>query len=165
MLEEFKNNMSYENFVERLKKSQESVIFMKKYFESKNYQVEVPELVIAPSSVGSFSKYADNGDMFITKNGVREKVEIKQSSKQFDLNTNPFGETIIINSIPGYDSKYPKPDIHIILSKDREYGYAIRKEVFEKEKFKKQLYDSYKKVELWFYLVKKEFVTFFKIEL
>jgi hypothetical protein len=162
-MDEHKHNMSYEDFVERLKKSQESVLFMKGYFESKNYEVEVPELIIAPNSVGAFSKYADNGDMFITKNGLKEKVEIKQSSKEFDLNSNPFGDTIIINSIPGYDSKNPKPDIHIILSKNKEYGFAIRKDIFEKEKFKKKIYDKYKKYELWFYLVNKEFVTFFKI--
>jgi hypothetical protein len=161
-MDEWKHNMGYEEFVERLKKSQDAVFFMKDYFESKNFEVEVPELVVAPTSVGSFSKYADNGDMFITKNGVREKVEIKQSSKKFDLN-NWYFDTIIINSIPGYDSKNPKPDIHIILSSDREYGYAIRKDVFEKEKFKKKIYDKFKKTELWFYLVKKEFVTFFKI--
>jgi hypothetical protein len=162
-MSEFKHNTTYEDFVKRLKKSQESVIFMKNYFENKNYEVQVPELIIAPTSVGAFSKYADNGDMFIMKNGIKEKIEIKQSSKTFDLKNNPFGNSIIINSITGYDSKNPKPDIHIILSNDRKYGYAIRKDIFEKEKYKKKIYDKYKKSELFFYLVNKEFVTFFKI--
>lgn len=163
MSNEWKHNTTYEDFVERLKKSQEAVYFMKDYFEKKNYEVEIPELVIAPTSVGCFSKYADNGDMFIKKNGNREKIEIKQSSYTFDFNNFPFKDEVIINSIAGYESKEPKPDIHIILSKDRKYAYAIRKEKFEKEKYKKKLYDKYKKADLLFYCVKKENVTIFDI--
>lgn len=158
----FHNNMSYNDFVIRLKKSQESVIFMKKYFENKGYFVEVPELIIAPYSVGAYSEYSDNGDMFITKNLIKQKVEIKQSSRVFNLTNWPY-ESVIINSITGYNSKNPKPDIHIVLSKDRIYAYAIRKDTFEKNKYLKKIYDSYKKTELLFYLVNKEFATFFKI--
>jgi hypothetical protein len=158
----FSNNMSYNDFVKRLKKSQESVIFMKQYFENKDYIVEIPELIIAPHSVGAYSEYSDNGDMFITKNSIKEKVEIKQSSRTFNLTNWPY-ESVIINSITGYNSKNPKPDIHIVLSKDRNYAYAIRKNTFEKNMFLKKIYDSYKKAELLFYLVNKEFATFFKL--
>lgn len=163
MKEKQYTQMTYEQFKKRLIKSQEAVLFMQKYFEKKKFKVEVPELVIAPESVGAFSEWADNGDMFIEKNGVREKVEIKQSSRTFDL-TNWMYDTIIINSIPGYDSKNPKPDIHIILSKDRKYGYAIRKDVFEKHKYKEQIWDEPKGAYLWFYKVERKYVTFFKIK-
>jgi len=158
------NAMTYEDFKKRLIKSQETVVFMQKYFEKKKFNVEVPELVIAPESVGAFSEYADNGDMFIEKNGIREKVEIKQSSRTFDLESWPY-ESVIVNSITGYDSKDPKPDIHIILSKDRKYGYAVRKEVVEEHKYLKQVYDQYKQVPLWFYFVDKQYATFFKIKI
>lgn len=154
--------MDYNDFVQRLKKSQDAVMFMKTYFENKNYIVEVPELIIAPYSVGAYSEYSDNGDMFIIKNGVKEKIEIKQSSRIFNLTNWPY-ESVIVNSITGYNSKNPKPDIHIVLSKDRNYAYAVRKNIFEKEKYLKKIYDSYKKTELLFYLINKEFAIFFKL--
>ena len=154
--------MTHKQFKRRLIKSQDAVLFMQKYFEKKKFKVEVPELIIAPNTVGAFSEYSDNGDMFIEKNGIKEKVEIKQSSRTFDL-TNWKFDKIIINSVPGYDSKKPIPDIHIILSKDRKYAFAIRKDICEKHKYKEQVLDKIKDAYLWFYKVDRQYVTFFKI--
>jgi hypothetical protein len=135
---------------------------MKDWFEKKGFEVEVPELKIAPTSVGAFSDYADNGDMKIRKDGKEYIVEIKQSSYDFDINTFPF-ENAIVNSYTGYESKNPKPDIHVIISKNKKYAYAIAKSVFDQNKQLKEIYDKYKERTLKFYTVSKNLLKIFEI--
>lgn len=153
--------MDYEQFKERLIKSQEAVVLLKEYFEKHGYDVEMPNLVIAPHAVGAFSKYADQGDLFITKDNERLIIEIKHSGVDFDLTNWPY-QSMIVNSFTGYNSKKDKPNVHIILSKDRTHFASIRDKTFEHWQLKRT-YDRYKKDNLLFYFIDTKFVKFFKL--
>lgn len=152
--------MNYEQFVDRLKESQKTVEAVGDYFRSRGYIVEIPKLVIAPHSVGSFSKYADNGDLFIIKNDKKYKIEVKHITR--DLKDWQYSE-MIVNSFPGYESKNPKPDYHIIVSQDMDMAAIIDKGSRPYWKLKK-LYDSYKKQDLLFYTIPIHLVKFFNIQ-
>jgi hypothetical protein len=148
------------NFKAALLKSQEAVHLMGDFFQSKGYEVHVPELVIAPHNVGAFSKYADQGDMFIKKDGVETKVEIKNITTQFE-DTWPYKD-IIVNSYTGYESKVIKPDVHIILNRNKTHYISIRNETFPHWQLRRT-FDRIKKADLLFYYVDKSYANFFKI--
>ena len=96
--------MSQYNFKEVLLKSQESVYLMRDLFISKGFEVYVPELVIALYNPGAFSIYADQGDMFVTKNGVETKLEIKHINTDFTDNF-PYSK-IIVNFLSNLVAKH-----------------------------------------------------------
>lgn len=148
------------DFKKVLLKSQEAVEFMGEYFTSKGYNVHIPELIIAPEYYGAFSKYSDQGDMFIEKDGVETKVEIKHITTDFTYEW-PYKD-IIVNSYVGYESKVVKPDVHILLNKDKTYYLSIRNETFPTWEVRR-IYDKVKDKELLFYFASKECAKFFKI--
>jgi hypothetical protein len=152
--------MNYEQFKERLIKSQEAVMLVAKYFEDHGYDVKVPKLVIAPHAVGAFSKYADNGDLFVSKGTRNLIVEVKHVSVKFEYAW-PY-HTMIVNSYTGYNSKEPKPDLHIILNRDSTHFASIRKETYEHWVLKR-IYDKYKEADLLFYTIKADKAKFFKL--
>lgn len=151
--------MNYEQFKERLIKSQEAVRLFKDYFEKHGYEVNMPDLVIAPHAVGAFSKYADKGDLFITKNGETLTIEIKHSGISFNLTNWPF-KNMIVNSYTGYNSK--DINVHIILSKDKTHFASIREDTFDKWVLERK-YDKYKEMDLLFYFIDTKYVKFFKL--
>ena len=153
--------MNYEQFKERLIKSQEAVELFKEYFEKHGYDAYMPDLVIAPHTVGAFSKYADKGDLFITKDGETLIIEIKHSGITFNLTNWPY-KTMIVNSYTGYNSKDPKPNVHIILSKDKSHFASIRDKTNDKWVLERK-FDKYKQKDLLFYSVDIEYVKFFKL--
>lgn len=148
------------NFKEVLLKSQEAVYFMQEYLLCKGYEVYVPDLVIAPYNVGAFSKYADQGDMFVKKNGIETKLEIKHINTDF-TDQWPYKD-IIVNSYPGYESKFIKPDVHILLNKNKTHYLSIRKETFPHWELRRT-FDRVKQKDLLFYFVGKEHAKFFKL--
>ena len=148
------------NFKEVLLKSQEAVYFMRDFFIKHGFEVHVPELVIAPYNAGAFSKYADQGDMFVRKNGVETKLEIKHINTHF-TNEWPYKD-IIVNSYPGYESKIIKPDVHILLNKNKTHYLSIRKESFPHWELRRT-FDRVKQKDLLFYFVDKQHANFFKI--
>lgn len=148
------------NFKKVLLKSQQAVEFMGDFFTSKGYNVYIPKLVIAPYNVGAFSKYADQGDMFIEKDGVETKVEIKHINTDFTTEW-PY-KNIIVNSYTGYNSKHIKPDVHILLNRNKTHYLSIRNETFPTWELKR-VYDKVKKKELLFYFANKNCANFFKI--
>jgi hypothetical protein len=148
------------NFKKALLKSQEAVVFMGDFFKSKVYEVDIPELVIAPYIVGAFSEYADQGDMFLRKDGEEIKLEIKNINTPFTT-TWPYKD-VIVNSYPGYQSKIVKPDVHIILNKDKTHYISIRNETFDKWELRRT-FDRVKQKDLLFYYVDKKYINFFKI--
>lgn len=152
--------MAEYDFKKVLLKSQEAVEFMGEFFTSKGYNVHIPELVIAPYNVGAFSKYADQGDMFLEKDGVETKVEIKHINTDFTTEW-PY-KNIIVNSYTGYNSKQVKPDVHILLNKDKTYYLSIRNETFPTWELRR-IYDKVKQKELLFYFADKSCANFFKI--
>ena len=152
--------MAEYDFKKVLLKSQEAVEFMGEFFTSKGYNVHIPELVIAPYNVGAFSKYADQGDMFLEKDGVETKVEIKHINTDFTTEW-PY-KNIIVNSYTGYNSKQIKPDVHILLNKDKTYYLSIRNETFPTWELRR-IYDKVKQKELLFYFADKSCANFFKI--
>ena len=154
-------NEENEIFKKRLIKSQEAVMLFKDYFINRGYQVEVPELVIAPTNVGAFSKYADKGDLFVEKDGKKLIIEVKHVSTKFTDTHYPYN-TAIVNSYTGYNSKEPKPDFHFILSVDMLYAFYVDKETFKLCELK-NIYDKYKQAELKFYVIDINKVKFFKI--
>ena len=154
--------MSEYNFKEVLLKSQEAVYLMRDLFISKGFEVYVPELVIAPYNAGAFSIYADQGDMFVTKDGVETKLEIKHINTDF-INDFPFKD-IIVNSFTGYESKNIKPDVHIIINKNKTHYLTIRNETFPKWELRKT-FDKIKQKELLFYYIQKSYAKYFKINL
>ena len=148
------------NFKEVLLKSQEAVYFMRDFFLSKGFEVYVPDLVIAPYNVGAFSKYSDQGDMFITKDGVEFKLEIKHINTDF-TNEWPYKD-IIVNSYAGYQSKHIKPDVHILLNKNKTHYLSIKNETFPLWELRRQ-FDRVKQKDLLFYFISKKYAKFFKI--
>jgi hypothetical protein len=154
-------NEENEIFKKRLIKSQEAVMLFKDYFENRGYQVEVPELIIAPTNVGAFTEYADKGDLFVEKDGKRLIIEVKHVSTKFTDKYYPY-KTAIVNSYTGYHSKEPKPDFHFILSTDKLFAFYVDKETFKLCELKK-IYDKYKKAELKFYVIDIDKAKFFKI--
>jgi hypothetical protein len=148
------------NFKKVLLKSQEAVYLMRDFFQSKGYEVHVPDLVIAPYNVGAFSEYADQGDMFIKKDGVETKVEIKNINTPFET-TWPYKD-IIVNSYPGYESKVIKPDVHILLNRDKTHYLSIRNDTFPYWELRRT-FDRVKQQDLLFYYVDKKHARFFKI--
>jgi hypothetical protein len=152
--------MSKYNFKEVLLKSQEAVYYMRDYFEHLGYEVYVPELVIAPYNVGAFSEYADQGDMFVKKDGIETKLEIKNITTPFTTEW-PYKD-IIVNSYPGYESKIIKPDVHILLNKDMTHYLSIRKESRPHWELRRT-FDRIKKKDLLFYFVDKSHAKFYTI--
>jgi hypothetical protein len=150
-----------EVFKKRLIKSQEAVLLVRDYFLSRGYEVEVPELVIAPTNVGAFSEYADKGDLFVEKDGKRFIIEVKHVSTNFTDKHFPY-KTTIVNSYTGYNSKEPKPDFHFILSSNKEYAFYVDKETFKLCELKR-IYDKYKKADLLFYVLDIDKAKFFKL--
>ena len=69
---------------------------------------------------------------------------------------------IIVNSLPGYNSKKIKPDLHIILSKDRKFAAIIDNSNVDKWELRKA-FDKIKKKELYFYFLKREYIKFVKL--
>lgn len=140
--------MNYEQFVERLKKSQQAVEFVADYYRSLGYVVEVPELVIAPHSVGAFSKYADNGDLVVMHRSMEcFTVEVKHSGRNFENWQYP---EMIVNSYTGWHSKDPKPLIHFIVAQNYEKAAWIESSTFDQWQLR-SVYDRYKGKELLFY--------------
>ena len=139
--------MNYEQFVERLKKSQQSVEFAADYYRSLGYVVQVPELVIAPHSVGAFSKYADNGDLVVMHRNIEFTVEVKHSGRNFENWQYP---EMIVNSYTGWHSKEPKPYFHFIVANNYQMAALISSDTFDQWELKK-VYDKYKQKELLFY--------------
>jgi hypothetical protein len=153
--------LSHKQFVKRLCESQEAVLFVKKYIESKGHKVYVPKLKITPD-VESKDEYSDEVDLiFYRKNGKTVRVEIKQFTINFTDTEFKYPE-IIVNSYLGYSNKKIKPDIHIILSKNRKYVAIISLATQNKWNLKKA-YDRVKKRRLYFYFLKKEYVKFIKL--
>jgi len=148
--------MTYETFVQRLKASQVAVNFVAEYYKGLGYMVNVPELVIAPHTVGAFSQYADQGDLMIKKDNMSLTVEVKHSGKVFNNWTMP---EMIVNSYTGWHSKKVKPDLHFIVAKDFGSAAIIDSKTSDQWELKR-VYDSYKKENLLFYFVKKELVKF-----
>ena len=154
--------MSQYNFKEVLLKSQESVYLMRDLFISKGFEVYVPELVIALYNPGAFSIYADQGDMFVIKNGVETKLEIKHINTDFTDNF-PYSK-IIVNSFTGYQSKNIKPDFHLIINKNKTHYLSISNETFSKWELKRT-FDKIKNKELLFYYIEKSYAKYFKINI
>ena len=149
------------NFKRSLLKSQEAVEFMGNVFKQKGFDIRIPDLVIAPYNVGAFSEFADQGDMFISKDGKEWMIEVKHVSMDFTPTTYKY-RTLIVNSYTGYNSKIHKPDVHIILNKDRTYYISVREETSSKWVLRR-VYDKIKKDNLLFYFVDIDNVEFFKI--
>lgn len=153
--------LTYEQFVDRLNESQKTVLFLKEYIESKGLKVYTPDLKITPDSE-SRGDYSDEVDLIFWRNtGVKVRVEVKQFSINF-TNNNFIYKEIIVNSLPGYKSKKIKPDLHIILSKDRKYAAVIDNSNFDKWELR-QVFDKVKKRDLFFYFLKKKYVNFVKL--
>ena len=152
--------MQVYNFKRVLLKSQEAVEFMGNFFTKKGYNVHIPELIIAPYNVGAFSEYADQGDMFLEKDGIETKVEIKHINTDFEYEW-PYKD-IIVNSFTGYNSKIIKPDVHILLNRNKTHYLSIRNETFPTWELRR-VYDKVKQQKLLFYFAKKSKAKFFKI--
>jgi len=152
--------MSEYNFKEVLLKSQDAVHYMRDYFQSLGYEVYVPDLVIAPHNVGAFSKYADQGDMFVKMDGIETKLEIKHINTRF-TDSWPYKD-IIVNSYTGYESKIIKPDVHILLNKYKTHYISIRKDSRPHWELGRT-FDRVKQKDLLFYFVDKTHANFYTI--
>lgn len=153
--------LTYEEFVNRLNESQKTVLFLKEYIESKGLRAYAPELVVTPNAE-SRGDYSDEVDLvFWRKNGNEVRVEVKQFSIDFTTKNFRYNE-IIVNSLPGYETKKIKPDLHIILSKNKEYAAVIDNSNIDKWELR-QAFDKVKKRDLYFYFLKKEYINFIQL--
>ena len=153
--------LTYEQFVNRLNESQKAVLFLKEYIELCGLRSHVPELVITPDAK-SRKEYSDEVDLiFWRANGLEIRVEVKQFSIDFTDKEFRYRE-IIVNSLTGYNSKVIKPDLHIILSKNRKYAAVIDNFSIDKWILKKA-FDKVKQKSLYFYFLQKEYVRFFPL--
>lgn len=153
--------LTHEQFVKRLKESQKAVYFLRDYIEAKGFKTYVPELRIAPNQEVR-ADYSDEIDLiFYRKNGDEVRVEVKQLSNYFN-ETNWKYNSIIVNSITGYNSKEIKPDVHVCLSKCREFAAVIDNSNLDKW-YLKTVYDRVKKRDLKFYFLNKKYVKFVKL--
>ena len=153
--------LTYNQFVDRLNESQKTVLFLKEYIESKGLKAYAPELKITPDAK-SRKEYSDEVDLiFWRENNTEVRVEVKQFSIDFTDKEFRYNE-IIVNSITGYKSKIIKPDLHIIISKNRKYAAVIDNSNFDKWKLKK-VFDKVKRKHLYFYFLKKEYIKFIKL--
>ena len=152
--------LTYEEFVNRLNESQKTVLFLKEYIESKGLKAHAPELKITPDAK-SRKDYSDEVDLIFWRNEKPTRVEVKQFSINFTDKQFRYKE-IIVNSLPGYDSKKIKPDLHIILSKDRKYAAVIDNSNIDRWVLKKA-FDKVKKKDLYFYFLDKKYIKFIKL--
>jgi len=160
-MSEFKLGLTQDQFVTRLKKSQDAVFFIANYILAKGYKVYVPKLRIAPDQE-SREQYSDEIDLiFYRENELEVRVEVKQLNINFTDIFFPY-ERLIVNSITGYKTKKIKPDLHILLSKNRLYAAIIDKNTFNKC-YLKQIFDKIKFQYLWFYCIDYKQVKFVKL--
>jgi len=153
--------LTYVEFKDRLKESQNAVLFLKEYIESKGLKTHVPDLFITPN-IEDRGDYSDDVDLiFFRKNGDEVRVEVKQKTINFTDKDFIYKE-IIVNSITGYNSKLIKPDLHILLSKDRKYAAVIDNNNRDKWYLKK-VFDRVKKTYLQFFFLETKYVEFIKL--
>jgi hypothetical protein len=138
-------------FVADLLESADYVWIVAKWMSQLGYDVRIPATKIRPSAT-EMAKYADNGDLFITKNGAEKRIEVKrrpdlhfQEPKDF-----PY-PTIIVDAAHCFDNAVPKPDTYVILNSKATHAITISVASTRNLWQLTQKYDRFKKRNRLFY--------------
>lgn len=91
---------------------------MARWLWSQGYTVSIPKMDIAPEH-DQWREYKDNGDLFITKNGYKQRVEVKGLKVTFMGKRDWPYPDFIVCAKHSFDNAKPKPAYYIIVSADK----------------------------------------------
>ena len=90
---------------------------------NKGYTIEIPEIKITPTAEERL-EYMDSGDLFIKKNNITKRIEVKHSSRNFLKKEDWIFKWFTVCAKHSFDMAKIKPSAYIILSCDYK-GMAI----------------------------------------
>jgi hypothetical protein len=155
---------THKEFIKHLNKSQPAVDLLEKIFIDLGYEVEKPELQISPTPEAR-AYYFDSGDLFVTKDLIRNRVEVKEVGIKFSGRVDWKFSNFIICGKKSFDRAQPKPWLYIIVSQDhRAFGFVYTSTYhrwFSKWMPDKRYGPEYKAL---FYLCELDNVTFRKVD-
>jgi hypothetical protein len=113
-------------FLKHLKESQSDVRLVADWFKHYGWDAQVCESTEAPT-YSEWQDHADDGDIYIHRNGKQYRVEVKHLSANFtNANDWPFGKHFIICAKHAWDNADPKPHLYIYLNKDKTHFAVVK---------------------------------------
>ena len=113
---------NFDRYKEHLAQSSEGVQKVGKWLREKGYEVQIPELRIAPS-LAKYDDFVDDGDIFLNV-----KVEVKRRSFHFTCAKDfPYKEGSIVCAKKRFDKCFPQPFAIIHLNKKMTHCAIIMK--------------------------------------
>lgn len=133
---------NHKKFLEHLEESVVGVFHTAKMFIGNGFDVWISGIKKA-SYHGEWSKYADGGDVYVTKkDGTWARIEIKRLGVEFtDALDWPFRNKFIVCAKHSWDKANPKPTMYIIWSKSL-INFALVKTYQFPEWYVESRYDS-----------------------
>lgn len=114
----------HQKFLDRLTNSADAVFVVARYLHNKGFTVEISGLKKAPTA-SQHKQFVDDGDIYIIKNGQRERVEVKGISKQFTGEDDYPFDQIMISSENTVNRIKDKVSYWVIVSSDKNYMAII----------------------------------------
>jgi hypothetical protein len=116
---------NHEIFLKHLTDSSESVFIVAKYLYLKGLDIKINGLKKAGKH-SDWKKYKDDGDLFIIKNDISYRIEVKGLSCDFTNNTDWCFKDFIVCAKHSFDHAEVKPYAYFILNKKRTHSAIVK---------------------------------------
>jgi hypothetical protein len=146
------------NFIDDLLASQKAVWIAAQLLVDCGETIMMRPLSIRPD-IKDMSKYADQGDIFILREGGWRAVEVKHRTLEFTGKDDYPFPTVIVNNRHIWDRADPKPFAHIIFNKDLSVLCLVMSETSDQWKLVEKM-DYAKNRMRTFYVCPKELCGF-----
>jgi len=115
---------NHKKFLEHLTASTPAVSVVAKHLNNCGFHVEIPAIRKAPEH-DDWKDYADEGDISAVLDGVKYRVEVKGSSRNFTCAEDWPYPVFFICAKHAYDNASPKPDVFYIVNKSLTHAAVI----------------------------------------
>lgn len=142
---------NHKKFLEHLENSTESVFIVARYLHKKGLDVKIKAVQKAKKHE-EWKQYKDDGDIFVYKNGIPYRIEVKGLSCNFTSDKDWKFKDFIVCAKHSYDSADPIPFSYMILNKDKTHIAIVKTTSYP-------LWDVVVRIDSRYENVKQEFYT------
>lgn len=153
----------HERFMKHLEASQDAVWRAGRWLSGKKYDVAIPATTVGPEYKG-WEKHVDKGDLYIAKDNVQQRIEVKKLSVNFTCRDDwPFKDKFIVCAKHSFDNASPKPHAYIIMSDDMQYVATVKGESCSQWEVETKVDTRYDQISQRFYMSPLDLVRFIKM--
>jgi hypothetical protein len=118
------------DFIADLRNSSESLWLAARWLWSFGYSVTVPPMAVR-AKVQDMGCYSDNGDLWISKGSINERIEVKHRPKlHFTCAADYPFSTVFVDAAHNWDRARIKPRCYLIFNADLTYMAIVKGNTF-----------------------------------